>query len=111
MEPLPNIKEMKLRPGMTSTCQPIDLLPFSVIKARHKNKINLQICNGENLDIGCSIKKICSIISSIESEIWLKAWKRSGLVPSYKNDLPAAEKEIRPDDITNERQDDIKVIN
>ena len=80
--------------NLTSSVQPLDLLPFAVTKARYKRWFNSSICQGEDYEIGDCMKELISIILKLENDIWLNAWKRSGLVADYLTELDCAESGI-----------------
>ena len=82
-------------------------MPFAVTKARYKKWFNNSICEGKDYDIGDCMKQLISIIMNLNDDIWLNAWKRSGLIAEYLSELDRAESEIKREEITFEEDIDL----
>ena len=54
------------------------------------------------------MKELISIIMNLNDDIWLNAWKRSGLIAEYLSELDRAESEIKREEITFE--EDIELL-
>ena len=83
-------------------------MPFAITKARYKKWFNYSVCNGENSEVGDCMKQLISIIMNLNDDIWLNAWKRSGLIAEYLSELDRAESEIKREEITFE--EDIELL-
>ena len=82
-------------------------MPFAVTKSRYKRWFNNSICEGEDYDIGDCMKELVSIIMKLDNDIWLNAWKRSGLIADYLNELDSAERGIVREECTFEEDIDL----
>ena len=59
-------------------------------------------------EVGNCMKQLISIIMNLNDDIWLNAWKRSGLIAEYLSELNHAESEIKREEITFE--EDIELL-
>ena len=82
-EEFSNIKMAFLRPNLTSTLQPADLLVISTIKKRYNKWYNEQILKEKKLNHGQILLKFGQFQMELEPEIGLTAWKKSGLIEVY----------------------------
>ena len=101
---LSNLKQVLLDSNMTSSIQPLDLMPFAIVKSKYKSWWNSSICEEKDCDVAVCMRKIISIITNLGDDIWLKAWKRSGLIFDYLSELEQAESEILREEINFEEE-------
>ena len=99
---LSNIEMAFLKPNLTSVLQPADLMVISTIKKRYNKWYNRQILNETENTHGQILSKFGHFQSTLEPEIGLTAWRKSGLIESYDDqddDSDVSELDIVDDDI------------
>ena len=65
-----NLKQVLLDSNMTSSVQPLDLLPFAIVKSKYKSWWNNSICEEKNCDVAVCMRKIISIITNLGDDIY-----------------------------------------
>ena len=74
-----NIKNAFLKPNLTHSLQPCDLLVISTIKSRFNKWLYHRKLEGSNITHGEIVKKFGDFRLELEAFIGFKAWKKSGL--------------------------------
>ena len=75
-----NIKTAFLKPNLTHSLQPCDLLVISTIKKRFNKWLNHRKLEGNEMTHGQMIKKFGDFQLELEASIGCNAWKKSGLI-------------------------------
>ena len=94
-----NIKTAFLKPNLTHSLQPCDLLVISTIKKRFNKWLNHRKLEGKEMTHGQMVQKFGDFQLELEASIGCNAWKKSGLIQDndydYEDNSDSVREETR----------------
>lgn len=97
-----NIKTAFLKPNLTHSLQPCDLMVISSIKKRFNKWLNHRKLEGQDMTHGEMVKKFGYFQLELEASIGCKAWKKSGLIQDNNYDCEENSDSVREETASDE---------